>query len=188
MLIKEIESHRDVVTLRDGVRVLLRPLMRDDKDRLQEFYSSIGDEDLRNFRHYVKDPALIQEWCEHLDYDKVIPILALVKDRVVGSGSMHYFDGPKRHIAEVRLFLAKDFRHRGLGMKMVRAMVDIARKQDVRILIAEIIAEHTKVVRAFEQIGFASRCTLEDYFMYPDGETSDVVFMTMNLKPKTDEF
>jgi L-amino acid N-acyltransferase YncA len=67
-------------------------------------------------------------------------------------------------------------------------MVDIARKQDVKILIAEIIAEHTKVVRAFEQIGFASRCTLEDYFMYPDGDTSDVVFMTMNLKPKTDEF
>jgi L-amino acid N-acyltransferase YncA len=188
MLIKEIESHRDVVTLRDGVRVLLRPMARDDKDRLLDFYNSVGEEDMRNFRHYVKDPALVQDWCDKLDYDKVLPLLALVKERVVGSGSLHYFEGPKRHIAEVRLFLSKDFRHRGLGMKMVRAMVEIARKQDVRILIAEVIAEQTKVVRAFEQIGFASRCTLEDYFMYPDGDTSDVVFLTMNLKPKTDEF
>ncbi len=188
MLIKEIESHRDVVTLRDGVRVLLRPLTREDKDRLMEFYNAVGEEDMKNFRHYVKDPALVQDWCDNLDYDKVIPIIALVKERIVGSGTLHYFDGPKRHISEVRLFLAKDFRHRGLGMKIVRAMVDIARKQDIKFLIAEIIAEHTKVVRAFEQIGFTSRCTLEDYFMYPDGDTSDVVFMTMNLKPKTDEF
>jgi L-amino acid N-acyltransferase YncA len=188
MLIKEIETHRDVVTLRDGVRVLLRPMVREDQDKLLEFYSSVGDEDMRNFRHHVKDPALIKEWCDHLNYDKVLPLLALVKERVVGSASLHYFEGPKRHIAEVRLFLAKDFRHRGLGMKMVRELVEIARKQDIRILVAEVIAEQPKVVRAFEQVGFTSRCTLEDYFMYPDGDTSDVVITTLNLKPKSDEF
>jgi hypothetical protein len=80
MLIKEIESHRDVVTLRDGVRVLLRPMARDDKDRLLDFYNSVGEEDMRNFRHYVKDPALVQDWCDKLDYDKVLPMLALVKE------------------------------------------------------------------------------------------------------------
>jgi L-amino acid N-acyltransferase YncA len=188
MLIKEIETHRDVVTLRDGVRVLLRPMVRDDQERLLEFYSSVGDEDIRNFRHYVKDPALVKDWCENLDYEKVLPLIALVKDRVVGSASLHYFEGPKRHIAEVRLFLGKDFRRRGLGMKMVRALVDIARKQDIKILIAEIIAEQPKVIRAFEQVGFTSRCTLEDFFMFPDGDTSDVILITMNLKPKADEF
>jgi L-amino acid N-acyltransferase YncA len=188
MLIKEIETHRDVVTLRDGVRVLLRPMVHDDQGRLIEFYGSVGEDDMRNFRHYVKDPALIQDWCEHLDYEKVLPLLALVKDRVVGSASLHYFEGPKRHIAEVRLFLAKDFRRRGLGMKMVRALVDIARRQDIRILTAEVIAEQPKVVRAFEQVGFTSRTTLEDFFMYPDGDTSDIVLMSINLKPKGDEF
>jgi len=188
MLIKEIETHRDVVTLRDGVRVLLRPMVRDDQDRLLEFYSSIGDDDLRNFRHYVKDPALIKDWCKNLDYEKVLPLLSLVKDRVVGNASLHYFEGPKRHIAEVRLFLSKDYRRRGLGMKMVRALVDIARKQDIRVLTAEIIAEQPKVIRAFEQVGFTARCTLEDFFMYSDGDTSDIVLITMNLKPKSDEF
>ena len=188
MLTKEIEAHRDVVTLRDGVRVLLRPLVHEDLDRLLEFFGSVGEDDLRNLRHNVKDPALIRDWCENLNYEKTLPLLALFKDRVVGCASLHYFEGPKRHIAEVRLFLAKDFRKRGLGMKMVRALVDIARKQDVKTLIAEIIAEQPKVVRAFEQVGFSSRCTLEDYFMYPDGDTSDVVLITMNLRPKSDEF
>ena len=188
MLVKEIETHRDVVTLKDGVRVLLRPLLREDKKSLLEFYSAVGEEDMKFFRHYVKNPEVIEDWCDHLDYGNVLPILALVKDRVVGSASLHFFDGPKRHIAEVRMFLAKDFRQRGLGMKMVRSLIDFARKEDLRILVAEIIAEQPKVVRAFEQLGFTSKALLEDYFMFPDGDTCDVVFLTLSLKPKGDEF
>jgi L-amino acid N-acyltransferase YncA len=143
---------------------------------------------MRYFRHNVKDPALLQGWCDRLNYDKVLPLLALVKDHAVGSGSLHLFEGPKRDIGVVRLFLTKDYRKRGLGMKIIRVLVDFARRQGLAILTAEIIADKTKVIRAFEQIGFVSQCTLEDYFMFPDGDCSDVVLMTMCLKPRTDEF
>jgi L-amino acid N-acyltransferase YncA len=131
---------------------------------------------------------LLQEWCDNLNYDDVLPLLALVKDHAVGSGSLHFFNGPKRHIGEVRLFLSKEFRQRGLGMKIIRVLVDFARKQGLTTLVAEIIADKIKVVHAFEQIGFISQSTLEDYFMFPDGDCIDVVFMTMCLKPKTEEF
>jgi len=177
-----------MITLKDGAYVLLRPMIPDDRQRLMEFYSGVGDEDLRYFRHYVKDPGLIQEWCDHLDYSKALPVLALAKDRVVGSASLHFFEGPKRHIGEVRLFLAKDYRKRGLGMKMIRALIDLARKHSLNILTAEIIADMTKFVRAFEQVGFKSMCTLDDYFMFPDGDSCDVVLMMMCLRSKTDEF
>lgn len=188
MLFKEIETHRDVVTLRDGVRVLLRPMVKEDCELLVEYYSHFGEEDLLYVRHNVKDPAIVKEWCDTLNYAKVMPLLAFVKERIVGSASLHFFKGPKRHIAEIRLFLAKDFRKRGLGMKMTRAIIDMARKQDVRIIVGEIIAEQTKVVRAFEQVGFKTQCVLEDYFMFPDGETRDVAFLTLNLKPHGEEF
>lgn len=188
MLVKEIETHRDVVTLRDGVRVLLRPMLHDDCESMLEYFSHVSDEDMRYMRHNVKDPAVIQSWCDNLDYTRVLPLVAVVKDRIVGSASLRFYEGPKRHIAEIRLFLAKDFRQRGLGMKMVRAMIDMARKQDVRVIVAEIIAEKTKVVRAFEESGFVNKCLLEDYFMFPDGETSDVVLMALYLKPHNQEF
>jgi L-amino acid N-acyltransferase YncA len=188
MLAKEIETHRDVVTLRDGVRVLIRPMIREDKEMLVEFFKYVSDDDLRYVRHNVRDRRVVEKWCDELDYSKVLPVLAIVKDRIVGNGSLHYFVGPKRHIAEYRLFLAKDFRQRGLGMKMTRAIIDMARKRDVRIITGEIVAEHTKVIRAFEGLGFKSQCLLEDYFMFPDGDCADVVFMTLNLKPHNDEF
>jgi RimJ/RimL family protein N-acetyltransferase len=188
MLPEQIKNFREMVTLKDGTYVLLRPLILDDEKILSEFYSSVNDDDMHYFRHNVKDPTVVHNWVEQLNYSKVLPILALVKDRAVGSASIHFYEGPKRHIGEVRLFLAKDFRKRGLGMKMIKALIELARKQGLYILQAEVIAEQTKVVKAFETLGFKAQATLDDYFLFPDGDSRDVVFMTITLRAKTDEF
>jgi RimJ/RimL family protein N-acetyltransferase len=188
MLPEQIKNFREMVTLKDGTYVLLRPMNGSDEKHLLEFYSAVNDDDMRYFRHYVKDPALIRNWCEHVDYSMVLPILAFVKDHVVGSASLHFHEGPKRHIGEVRLFLAKDYRKRGLGMKMIKALIDLARKHGLGILQAEVIAEQTKVVKAFEMLGFKSQTTLDDYFLFPDGDLRDVVLMTMPLRAKMDDF
>jgi L-amino acid N-acyltransferase YncA len=188
MLPEQIKNFREMATLKDGAYILIRPMVAEDEPRLMEFYSSVNEDDMRYFRHYVKDPAVIHDWCEHLDYGKTLPLLALVKDHIVGSASLHFGEGPKRHVAEVRLFLARDYRKRGLGMKMIRALIELARKQGVSILFAEVMAEQSKVVKAFEQLGFKSQATLDDYFIFPDGETRDIVLTTLCLRARTDEF
>ncbi len=188
MLPEQIRNFREMITLKDGAYILLRALIGEDKFKLKEFYGSVTEEDLRYFRHYLKNGDIIEDWCDHLDYSQVLPILALAKERVVGSATLHFFHGPKRHIGEVRLFLSKDFRKRGLGMKMIRALIDLARKQGLSILTAEVIADMSKVVKAFEQLGFKPQVTLDDYFMFPDGDVCDVVLMSMPLRPRIDEF
>ncbi|HUH96971.1 MAG TPA: GNAT family N-acetyltransferase [Anaerolineales bacterium] len=188
MLPEQIKNFREMVTLKDGTYVLLRPMIADDESRLMEFYSAVSDDDLRYFRHPVKEPAIVREWCELLDYTKVLPILALAKERVVGNASLHFCEGPKRHIGEVRLFLAKDYRKRGLGVKMLRALIDLARRQGLGVLMVEIVADETKAIKAFESLGFKVQATLDDYFMFPDGDSRDTVLMTMPLRLKTEEF
>jgi len=188
MLPDQIKNFREIVTLRDGVYVLLRPLVKEDCKHLEELFSPLSDEDLRIFRSNVKDAEVVQSWCDNINYDEVLPVLALVKDRAVGLGTLHFFHGSRRHIAEARIFLAKDYRRRGLGTKLVRVLEELARKQGLHFLIGDVLADQAKVIRAFEQLGFKVQCTLEDYFMYPDGECADVVFMTLPLKKKSEEF
>jgi acetyltransferase len=188
MLPEQIKNFREMVTLRDGTYVLLRPMVSDDENRLNEFYGAVTVEDLRLFRHRVKDSTLIHEWSAQLDYAKVLPLLALVKDRVVGNVSLHFCEGPKRHTAEIRLFLAKDFRRRGLGTKMLRTLIDLARKQGLGILTVEIVADDVNSVKAFQTLGFKAAATLRDGFMFPDGEAHDLVVLTMPLQIRTDEF
>lgn len=188
MMPEQLRNFRDIVTLADGARILFRPMTKGDQSFLYELYSSISDEDLRYFRHNVKDQNVLKDWIEELDYNKTIPLLAFVKDHPVGNATLHFGEGPRRHIGEIRIYLTRDFRKRGLGLKMLKAIIDIGHKQGLHILIAEVIADNIKLIKAFEMIGFKQQCTLDNYFMFPDGECIDVKLMLMSLKSKLDEY
>jgi len=185
---KQIVTYRQLVTLRDGINVLLRPMTPADRQALIGLFSPISDEDLRYLHDNVRDPAVIEAWCEDLDYRHVLPLMALVDERAVGQASLHFQKGPARHVAKVRIFLAKDFRRRGLGTKMLSTLMELARKQDMHILVAEIVADQTKVIRAFQNLGFEKQCIFEDYFMFPNGATEDVAILTCHLRERIDEF
>jgi len=188
MIPEQLKNFREIVTLADGSRVLLRPMTNSDDDLMGELFSSINGDDLKYFRHNVKNAEVLKNWTNNLDYKQVIPLLAMVQDHPVGDATIHFGEGPRRHIGEIRIFLARDYRKRGLGMKMLRTVVDLARKQGLSILTAEVIAENVKLIKAFESLGFQQQCTLDDYFMFPDGECIDVKLMLLPLKAKVDEF
>ena len=151
-------------------------------------YASAQPEDLRALRHDVTDPNIVHTWVDELDYRRVLPLLALMNERIVGNATLHRRDVPYQHIGEVRIFLAKDFRRRGLGTEMLKTLVELARKEGLHWLQAEIFASQPKVIRAFESLGFERRCLLEDHFMLPDGQTEDVVLMLMRLLERVGEF
>jgi len=183
-----IENYRNVVTLKDGVRVLLRPMTAVDEQQLVNLFAPISNEDLRYLRDNVRDPAVVQGWCQTIDYSRVLPLVALVNERIVGEATLHFRHGPKRHVGELRIFMAKDFRRRGLGSKMLETLIELARKQDLHILAAEIVADQSKVIKAFKNLGFELCVVCEDYFMLPDGDTRDVAMLMMPLRPSIDEF
>lgn len=188
MLQKQIETYRKIVTLKDGVNVQMHPMTAGDQEAITALFAPVNEEDARYLHDDVRDPAVIAEWCENLDYMKVLPLVAVVSNRVVGQASLHFGKGPKRHVAAVRIFLARDFRRRGLGTRMIQTLIELARKQDIHILSAEIVADQSKVIKAFRNIGFEMVCTLDDYFMLPDGDTRDVAVLMLHLAEKVDEF
>jgi L-amino acid N-acyltransferase YncA len=182
------ETFRHVTTLRDGARILLRPMVADDVEGLFQMYSQASQEDMLSLRDDVFDKAVIQAWADNLDYSRVLPLLANINNQLVGNATLHRKQGPYRHIGEVRIFLAKDFRGRGLGTEMLKTLIDLARKEGLHQLRAEVFASTPKVIRAFESLGFERGCALEDYFMLPDNKTEDIVLLMMKLLKRVDEF
>jgi RimJ/RimL family protein N-acetyltransferase len=192
---EQIKSFRQLINIKKASGasgeeegyLLLRALTPEDKPRLLEFIATISEEDLRYFGHFA-NAAIIEEWCQDVNYQHALPLLAFNKERIVGSACLTFFAGPKRHIGQVHIILAKDYRRRGLGTKMLRALIELGRKRGLSLLIAEVIANMPKVIKAFEQLGFKPHCTLEDFYLLLDGETCDVILMTLSLQPKLDEF
>lgn len=187
-MLKTLETYRQPVTLKDGARILLRPLIAADQKGVLALYTAAQPADLRALRDDVTDPDVIRAWIEDLDYQCVLPLLALLNDRIVGNATLHRSAGPYRHTGEVRIFLAKDFRGRGLGTHMLKTLIDLARREGLHWLKAEVFASQPKVIRAFEELGFQRRCVFEDYFMLPDGATEDVAILFMRLLQPGDVF
>ncbi len=136
----------------------------------------------------VRDREMVAGWVDHLDYKKILPLVAVVNGRIVGDATLRFHVGPERHIGDVRIFIAKEFRRRGLGSALLRGLIDLGRKCGLRQLVAEVLASQDKTINAFEQLGFELRATFPDYFMNPDGETHDVKVLILNLVPKREEF
>lgn len=185
---KRLATYRNIVTLRDGTRVLLRMLEPGDRDRLQAMFAETSDDDLKYMRDDVKDPALIQKWIDELDYNRVLPLVAVVNDEIVGDMTLHLGKGPHRHKAEVRVFLTKRYRYRGLGTAMLKLLIEIAKKLNLHLLTVEIVVERTSDIQAFQAFGFQLQAMLPSYFMMPDGETHDVALLTLLLVRTTAEF
>jgi RimJ/RimL family protein N-acetyltransferase len=188
MITKESLVYRQVFTLKDGANVLLRPVTPDDYQGLTQLFMSLTPDESRFMRHDVTDPKVLKNFVENVDYDHILPIIALVGDRIVGLSSLHFNDRRASHRAEVRIFLAKDFRRRGLGTKISQAMIDIAKRRNLYLLEVQIVRDLSNDIKAMEKVGFETQCILEDYYMLPDGELRDVVIMLMKLRTPEGEF
>jgi len=180
--------YRNLVTLRDGTRVLLRLLDSSDRGRLHAMFAVVSDDDLTSMRDNVKDPAVIQRWVEELNYSRVIPLIAVVNDDIVGDATLHLGRGPYRHRAEVRIFLSKTYRQRGLGTVMLKSLIDIAKKLNLHLLTVEVAADSTPTIRAFRGMGFQMQTILPDFMMMPDGEARDVALLILPLVRTVTEF
>ena len=62
--------------LEDGTKVTVRPMVKQDRDRVALFFKRIGEDELCFLKDNVTDIRVIDRWIERLDYDRVLPLVA----------------------------------------------------------------------------------------------------------------
>ena len=172
-------AYRKFITLQNGKRIMFRFLNEQDRDELIRLFKEAPEEDLRFLKQNVRDEKLVVSWVEHLNYQKVLPLLAvdMEDNHIIADGTLHRGKHAAKHIGEVRIFVSRPYRNLGLGSVMLEELITLSKKENLHWLKAEIIADHKKVVKAFRAKGFEVRATLEDYFIRKDGVTHDIILM-----------
>lgn len=184
----QLALYRQVKTLPDGKRVLLRPLAGEDKLGLMELFARASRKDLEYFRSDAGDPAVVASWVDSLDLKSVFPLVAVVDNRIVGDATLHFGEHYHRHRAWVRIFLDSEYRRRGIGTLMLRNLLGIARHAELQQLYAEVLILQHRVIEAFEDLGFRHEVTLRDYFITGSGETLDMAILVLRLVDHAGEF
>jgi L-amino acid N-acyltransferase YncA len=188
VMVDQLANFRRVANLPDGARVLLRPMQPADRQGVLDLFTHAPREDLRYLRQRVADPAVIESWFVHYDLRRVFPLLAIVNDHVVGDATLHVGEGPYRHLAWLRIYVAPEFRQRGVARLMVESLIDIARKMGLQQILGEITTNQVKVIKLFESQGFARMFKYPDHFMTGDGEVFDVDVLMLPLVRKVEYY
>ncbi len=171
-------------TLKDGSKITIRPMLKSDGNKLYDFFIHIPEEDREFLRHDVSDKKLIDKWCKELDYDKVLPLLALDKDdKIIGDASLHSESyGWTRHVGEIRIVVSRLYRGKGLGFALSREIFLVALEKKLSKLIAEMAAEQKGAINVFEKLGFVKEAQLKNHIINHKGFTHDLVIMTNDVK------
>ena len=179
-------AYRKFVTLTTGKRVMFRFLNDQDREGLIQLFQEAPDEDTRFLKQNVKDLKMVNYWLDHINYRKVLPLVAvgLEDNRIIADATLHRGKHAAKHIGEVRVFVSRSHRNLGLGSLMLEELISLALQEGLVWLKAEVLADHKKVIKAFRSKGFEQKCILDDYFVRKDGVTHDVVLMMRPVMKK----
>jgi acyl-CoA hydrolase/RimJ/RimL family protein N-acetyltransferase len=140
-----------IVTLKNGVKVMIRPARAADAGALQGLFHRLSEDDVytRFFRH-VRSLSYreLQTLC-NVNHETDVAFLGVTGPReneeVVGSAC--YFLSPTTNLAEVAFMVAPEFQGVGLGTALQARLQEHAMSRGVRGFVSEILPGNTSMLR-----------------------------------------
>ena len=170
------------VTLRDGLPVIFRPMDKTDEKELLNFFCTIGPEERHYLKEDVTNPNVIRRWAETLNYDHVIPMLAVYDGKIIGDATLHRTRfGWSQHVGEIRLVTHPAYRRKGLGSLLAREIFFLALKLKLDKVVAQMMEEQQSAVQVFSRLGFQQEAVLKDYVTDIQGEKHDLIIMSQSI-------
>ena len=149
----------------DNHTVTIRPIRPEDEPLMIEFHKTLSDRSvyLRYFGMLSLEQRILHERLRRvcfIDYDREIALVADLKQRdgshkILGVGRLTKEHGLDE--AEFAILVSDTWQGKGLGSELLRTLVRIGRRENVRRIVGHIMAENTMMKRVSEEVGFKVR-------------------------------
>jgi len=155
------EEYVRPVQLKDGTKLLLRPIKPEDEPMWMAMLSKCSKESIyARFRYFFQwdshDTAA--RYC-YIDYDREIAIVAEYSEgdvkRLVGVGRL--IANPDYENAEYAILAPDDFQNRGLGSILTDYCMEIAEKWNIKCLEAQTTTDNVRMLSVFSKRDFDIR-------------------------------
>lgn len=112
-----------------------------------------------DYRHHSKDLETmfqrLKDFFRRLPNDEnQLCLLAKTDGKVVGFLGIHRFSEPKAHVGDVGIMVYPDHQHKGIGTKLLKAGIKLAREKGFKRLEADTLATNRAMRRTAEKAGF----------------------------------
>jgi len=147
--------------LKDGTEVTLRPIRPEDEPIELDFIRGLSIETSRfRFFQIIKDlphDALVR-FC-NIDYDREMAFIAETRegDRKIEIGVSRLILEANKKRGEFAVVIADKYQGKGLGVKLVDMLIDVAREKAVEVIYGIVMSENVKMIGLCEKLGFSTR-------------------------------
>jgi len=146
-----LESH---LTLRDGEKVLIRPLKPDDAALYPDFLAEVTPDDLR-LRFFMPMRELRPELIDklvHYDPEHAMAFIAIgASGRMLGVVRLH--DDPNGYGGEFAILVRSHLKGHGLGWLMMKHMIAYAQEKGLEIVHGQVLAENSTMLQMCAELG-----------------------------------
>lgn len=161
--------------MRGGGEYTVRPVQPDDAQMLQDLVQGLSKES-RYFRFvssmHELPPAMLARFTL-IDYDREMALVAVHKTRTPGEdgemleteriiGVSRYVTNPDKSSCEFSLVVADDFAGKGLGSRLMMAIMDVARDKGLSEIEGLVLTHNPGMLKLMRSLGFTVKTFEED--------------------------
>ncbi len=179
-----LAAYPKILSLKDGTSAIIRPMISDDVQKLRDFFLRLSAEDRFYFKDDVVAPGVVEGWARHIDYARVLPLVAEVDDgRLVGDATLHRRQGgAHRHKGEGRGSVDPEFRGRGLGTALLHELLDYAYRDELEEVTVELVdGAQDEALDAVRRAGFVESARFPNHVKDMEGKPHDLIIMWTTL-------
>jgi len=145
-------------TLRDGTRVVIRPIRPEDRQIESDFVHNLSDES-RYFRFFnavrdLDETALTR--FTQVDYNREMALIALIcqNGRETEIGVARYVVNPDGRSCEFAIVVADAWQRRGIASKLMHGLMEASRRRGLETMEGWVLSGNTRMLALADGLGF----------------------------------
>jgi RimJ/RimL family protein N-acetyltransferase len=163
----------------DPLDLVVRAATVEDVEEMVELYLRVGQEGLFVAAEPPIDSHERRLWLEHrLEAPWTLVLVAITAGEVIGYLTAV---GSERDPAEIGLGVARAWRGRGVGTRLVATAIEWGRGRGVHKLAAEVFPHNEPTLHLFNKLGFEREGLRRSHYRRRDGALWDVVVLGLPL-------
>jgi len=152
--------------LADGRNITIRPIRPEDAEIEQAFVRGLSEE-ARYFRFMFSVQELSQPMLlrfTQIDYSREMALIAVTyeQDKEIELGVARFSINPEGESCEFALVIADAMQGKGLGQKLMTALMDAARAKGLKVMAGEVLKTNTNMLKLMNRLGFSVEDRLDD--------------------------
>ena len=158
-------------TMQDGTQVTIRPIRPEDEPLMVKFHETLSERSV--YFRYFHAMQLTQRIAHDrltricfIDYEREIALVVLrnnaqsTESEILGVGRLTKAHGSRE--GEFAILVSDNWHHRGLGVELLKRLVDIGRDEKLNRIFGDILPENHDMLRVCDKLGFRHKYSAEE--------------------------